>query len=416
MKIERLRPLQLLRHGVQTAVAAYVLVIVIAGTVGETWAANLHTICPFGGVVNLYTYLGEGDYVAKLHSAVFIMLLALVIGLVLTGKSFCGWICPLGSIQEALGGIGKRLWPRAYNRVPRSAERVLQYLKYVVLIWVLVQTARSAQLIFQDWDPYFSLYHIWTDEVAISGYVVAGLTVVASLFIPRPFSRYACPLGAINGLFNWFSFIGITRDSATCTECGLCTKVCPVNIDLCASTTVRSIECTRCLKCVDACPQNPRAGDTLRLRTWFGRLSRARTTVAAHPAGPATAGRRAVPRGVFVVVAIAAFAVPILVTNLTGDFEITRGGGGGGGGGEGHSGIEDAAGDGNLDGGETEGSGQIIRGSTALAEIEAMGTDLAAFLTVFGIPADVPKEATLGSLAEEYGFTVREARDYIESR
>ena len=112
-RARRPRPLQWFRYGVQALVAIYVLAIVIANTVGESWAANLHTICPFGGVANLYTYLSDGGYVAKLHSAVFVMLLALVIGLVLTGKSFCGWLCPLGSVQQALGWIGQRLWPRA---------------------------------------------------------------------------------------------------------------------------------------------------------------------------------------------------------------------------------------------------------------------------------------------------------------
>ena len=156
--------LQWARYAVQAAVALFVLMIAIASTTGESWAANLHTICPFGGVVNLYTYFSDGGYVAKLHSAVFIMLIALLVGLVLTGKSFCGWVCPLGSVQQGLGWVGARLWPRAYNRVPRWLERVLQLLKWAVLIWVLVQTARSAKLVFQEWDPYYNLYHIWTDE------------------------------------------------------------------------------------------------------------------------------------------------------------------------------------------------------------------------------------------------------------
>ena len=161
------KPLQWVRYSVQALIAAYVLLVVIANTVGQSFrAANLHTICPFGGVVNLYTYFSDGGYVAKLHSAVFIMLLALLIGLVLTGKSFCGWNLPLGSVQQGLGWIGQRLWPRAYNKLPRWLERVLQYLKWAVLAWVLVQTARSATLVFQDYDPYYNLYRIWTDNRA----------------------------------------------------------------------------------------------------------------------------------------------------------------------------------------------------------------------------------------------------------
>jgi hypothetical protein len=183
VKSKRPRSFQLFRYAVQVIVAAYVLAIVIANTVGSSWAANLHTICPFGGVANLYTYFSDGGYVAKLHSAVFVMLLALVIGLVLTGKAFCGWICPLGSVQQALGWIGQRLWPRAYNKVPRWLERILHCLKWVVLVWVLVQTARTGRLVFQDWDPYYNLYRIWTDQIALTGYVVTGVTLLLSLFI-----------------------------------------------------------------------------------------------------------------------------------------------------------------------------------------------------------------------------------------
>ncbi len=313
-------PIQILRHSVQAAIAAYVLVVAIATTVGTAWSTNLHTICPFGGVVNLYTYFSTGGYVAKLHSAVFIMLLALLIGLVITGKSFCGWICPLGSVQEGLGGIGRRLWPRLYNRVPRRVERFLQYLKWAVLAWVLVQTARSVTLVFQDWDPYWNLYRIWTDEIAISGYVVTGVTLLAALFIPRPFSRYACPLGAFNGLFNSFSIMGIKRDAETCTDCGRCSKVCPVNIEVATSPAVRSIECTRCLKCVDACPQNTRDRDTLKLHTWLYVWTRRRWATSA------TGGsrRRSVPMAVFAAIAIAAFVLPILITNITGDFQTTK--------------------------------------------------------------------------------------------
>ena len=340
MKSRGVRALQWVRYSVQTLVAAYVLLVVIANTVGERWAANLHTICPLGGVVNLYTYFSDGGYVAKLHSAVFIMLLALLVGLVLTGKSFCGWICPLGSVQQGLGWVGQRLWPRAYNKVPRWLERILQYLKWAVLIWVLVQTARSARLVFQDWDPYYNLYHIWTDEIALSGYIVTGVTLLLSLFIPRPFSRYACPLGAFNGIFNSFSFIGIKRDDKSCTDCGRCSKVCPVNIDLCATSTIRSIECTRCLKCVDVCPQNSKTSDTLRLHTWFSGLARSRrgdalspadsTTPDAAAAAPRTR-RLSVPTWAFAAIAVAAFALPILITVLTDNFQIAGGGGGGAG-------------------------------------------------------------------------------------
>ena len=300
--------LRWLRLSVQIVVALFALAISVGHTLAWTWAASLHTICPFGGVANLYTYFTTGGYVAKLHSAVFVMLLALVLGLVLTGKSFCGWICPLGTVQELVGKVGRRLWPRLYNRVPRRVERVLQYGKYVMLIWILVQTARSARLFFESFDPYYNLYTIWSDQIAWIGYLVVGATLVASLFIERPFSRYACPLGAVNGLFNSFSLTQIKRDSASCTDCGRCDRACPVKIKVSETSAVRSIECTRCLECVEACPVNAKTHKTLKLRTIF----------------PWTrVGRKAIPSKLFASIAVLAFAVPIGLTIGTGDFVIT---------------------------------------------------------------------------------------------
>jgi polyferredoxin len=423
VKIKRPKPLQLVRYVVQFAVAAYVLLIAIAGTVGAQWAANLHTICPFGGVANLYTYMADGGYVAKLHSAVFIMLLALLIGLVLTGKSFCGWICPLGSIQQALGWIGQRLWPRAYNRVPRRLESIFQYLKWVVLAWVLVQTARSGRLIFQDWDPYYNLYRIWTDEVAISGYAVAGVTLVLALLIPRAFCRYGCPLGAFNGLFNSFSFVGIKRDAATCTDCGRCNKVCPVNIDVCAASTIRSIECTRCLKCVEACPQNARTGDTLKLHTWFSGIAglrRPRPKVALESAAqPRTrVSRRSVSVWTLGSLAVAAFVLPILITNLSGDFQISGGRGQGSGGGAGRQeSVEPTGGESGYQppAEDSAEAPQTIRGTTTLADLQAMGVDVASLLAEFGIPVDTPLDTMLKQVTEPYGVEMSELRAYVET-
>lgn len=353
---------------VQVVVAAFVLLISIGHTVSWSWAASLHTICPFGGVVNLYTYFTTGGYVAKLHSAVFVMLLALVLGLVLTGKSFCGWICPLGTVQELLGKVGRRLWPRAYGRVPRSVDRVLRYAKYVILIWIVVQTARSVQLVFEGYDPYYNLFAIWSDEIAWTGYLVVGLTVLASLFVERPFSRYACPLGAINGLFNSFSLLQIKRDAATCIDCGRCDKACPVNVNVSQKSAVRGIECTRCLKCVEACPVNAKTGSTLKLRTVFAR---------------APFGRRAIPAAAFMSVAVLAFAAPIAVTVATDDFAITR-----------TFAYESAA---------------DIKGSSPIDDIvENFAVSQQAFYNGFGIPESVEPSTKIKDVQTEMGLLAAE--------
>jgi ferredoxin len=135
-----------------------------------------------------------------------------------------------------------------------------------VLALVIIQTARSYTLVFEAVDPYYNLFNIWTDEISITGYISVAVVLGASLFLERPFCRYACPLGALNGLFNSISFLNIKRNEESCIDCGACDRACPVNINVSKADLVNDNSCIRCMKCVDSCPVNIKT-DTLNIKT-----------------------------------------------------------------------------------------------------------------------------------------------------
>ena len=243
------------RFFIQLIFVVVILLISIGHATG--WGGeNLHGLCPFGGVATMYTFVTTGDYIRHIGQSDFILLFSLILTLIAAGAFFCGWICPLGSVQEWFGKLGKRLFGKRYNKVPKKLDRVLGYLRYVVLAIVIIQTARSFTLVFQDFDPYYNLFNIWTDEISITGYITVMITLIASLFVERPFCRYACPLGGINGLFNSFSITNIRRNETSCIDCKQCDLVCPVNLEPSKSKTIKSTACIRCMKCVDVCPVN----------------------------------------------------------------------------------------------------------------------------------------------------------------
>ena len=225
--------------------------------IGFLSSASLHAVCPFGGIVSIYQYITAGTYVHKIRESAFILMYIVFALALFVGPAFCGWVCPLGSFQEWLGKLGRKISPKKFNKfIPARTDRYLRYLRYGVLIWVVYVTATSATLFFADYDPYYALFNFWTGEVAISGLIILGMVILTSLFLERPFCKYACPYGAILGVFNLFRIFKIKRNISTCIDCKACDRACPMNIEVSTSGIVRDHQCISCLICTseDACP------------------------------------------------------------------------------------------------------------------------------------------------------------------
>ena len=212
--------------------------------------------CPLGSL--------QGTF-SKNHSAVFYVCGILLLYAVLFGRMICGWICPFGLVQDLLHKIPS-------PKVKKSpVTRVLSLLKYAILIF-FVLIVPIAYGLRHEALPAFCKY------ICPAGTLEGGLTLtsnwfvqhsylrmlgplftwkfllmvsilVSCIFVFRLFCRFICPLGALYGLFNKFSIFGITVDEHKCTNCGLCTATCKVDIK-----TVGDRECISCGDCVSVCP------------------------------------------------------------------------------------------------------------------------------------------------------------------
>ena len=117
-------------------------------------------------------------------------------------------------------------------------------------------TAVTGKIIFADYDPYYALFNFWTGEVAVSGYIILAASLLLSIFIERPFCKYACPYGAVLGFSNFFRIFKIKRTAETCINCGACDRDCPMNIKVASASTVLNHQCISCMKCTSeqSCP------------------------------------------------------------------------------------------------------------------------------------------------------------------
>jgi len=219
--------------------------------------ASLHTICPFGGVEALFAFLQYDVLIPKIHPSAFIILGIILLTGILLGPVVCSYACPLGSVQEWFGKLGKKIFKKRYNTfIPRKIDKYLRYLRYISLIFTVYLTTNSLRLIFLEVDPYYALFHFWSDEATLGGIAVLLITLIASLFVERPWCKYACPFGAVMGLTNLIRIFPIKRKPATCISCHKCDQICPMNIEVSKASRVRDHQCISCNECTSdvSCP------------------------------------------------------------------------------------------------------------------------------------------------------------------
>ena len=143
--------------------------------------ASLHSVCPFGGVVSIYQLITTGTFVKKIHESSLVLMYIVMAAALLMGPLFCGWICPFGTFQELISRAGKKIFKKRFNRfIPYKYDRYLRFLRYIVLVQVLIVTARSGVLMFAEIDPYYALFQFWTGEVALSAIIMLAAVMVLS--------------------------------------------------------------------------------------------------------------------------------------------------------------------------------------------------------------------------------------------
>lgn len=212
--------------------------------------------CPLGALQNALSETGK--------SAPYYVLGILLLYGVLFGRFICGFLCPFGLIQDLLYKI------KTPKLKKSKVTRALSYLKYVILVFFVVIV--PIMYAFRNFPlPAFCKYicpagtlegamgllsnKVNESQLARLGplftwkFALMVSIIVGVIFIYRMFCRFICPLGAIYGLFNKISVLGIKLDRPKCIDCGLCVSKCKMDI-----RQVSDHECISCGECIDVCP------------------------------------------------------------------------------------------------------------------------------------------------------------------
>ena len=214
--------------------------------------------CPIG---SLQAVIGS----KKFSISYYVIGIIILIG-ALFGRLVCGLLCPFGFVQDLLYKI-----PTPKFKIPAKLDRVLRYMKYLILLTFVILLPMFLVDAFGNGAPYFcklicpagtlggALPLLAKNEGLRStiGFLffwklsILIVVVALSIFTYRPFCKYICPLGALYSFFNKVGFYKMEFVSDKCVNCGLCERACKMDISVRANPN--SLECIRCGACTAAC-------------------------------------------------------------------------------------------------------------------------------------------------------------------
>jgi len=183
-------------------------------------------------------------------------LIVLVFYLLVGGRAYCSWVCPVNILTDAAAWLRRRLGLRGGRTPPRA-------LRYWLLGATLVAAFATGSIAWELVNPVSMLHRGIVFGFGFAWAVLACVFLFDFAVAPRGWCGHVCPVGPFSALLGEASLVRVSaRRRASCNDCADCYAVCPepqvIPPALKGEGTpiIRSAACTNCGRCIDVCSKD----------------------------------------------------------------------------------------------------------------------------------------------------------------
>ena len=181
---------------------------------------------------------------------IFVFWIFIIVTVFLFGRGlFCGWMCPFGSLSEAIYKVGEKIGMKRFqSHLPHALHDKLKWIKYAIFFGLLTVSMFSMGLAekLAEVEPFKTTFLVGITHRSWPYGLFVALILGISLFIERPYCKYICPLGAALAMPSTFRWFGLKRKQ----DCNSC-KACAVGCGSLAIDKAGRIDHRECLHCLD---------------------------------------------------------------------------------------------------------------------------------------------------------------------
>ncbi len=193
------------------------------------------------------------------RNAIIGALLVTLFYLLVGGRAYCAWVCPVNIVTDAASALRRKLDIRGGADIPATA-------RYWLLGLILILAASGAGIAWELVNPVSMLPRGLLFGMG-AGWLLIGAIFLFDLFVmKRGWCSHLCPVGAFYSLIGRWSLLRVSADKRdACNDCLDCFTVCPeqhvIKLPLKgahkgASPLILSGNCTNCCRCLDVCSKN----------------------------------------------------------------------------------------------------------------------------------------------------------------